>query len=115
MKIRVIKTLVDQRYAVHVEANDFSESEVKRMVNYGEPEIDLGGTIGTETYPSDLEKLKSGSPFKRTVDGRDFLTLADAETQADAWATEIVARIKVAVDYVRALDDTFTEEAVETY
>ena len=115
MQIRVTKTLVDQRYAVHITADDFSDSEVERMINYGEPEINLGGTIGTETYPDDLEKLKSGSPFKRTVDGRDFATLADAETQADAWATEMVARVKAGVDYVRALDDTFTQESLETY
>ena len=40
---------------------------------------------------------------------------AEAETAADEWAVEMVIRIKAAVDWIRALADTFTEETLETY
>lgn len=117
MKIRTIKNLSNRVYAVDVYADDFSELETERMVNYGEPEINIGGTIPPTNliYTDDLRRLKSDSPFSRKVDGRDFLTDAEAETAADEWGAELVVRIKAGVDYLRGLPDTFTDEALEQY
>ena len=115
MKIRTDKTLTDRRYRVSVFTSDFSENQVERMVNYGEPLVNLGGTVGIVVYPDAYEKIMSGSPFDFSADGRDYATDAEAELAADAWATEMGVRIKAAVDAIDALDDTFTGETVETY
>lgn len=115
MKIRTIKTLSNRIYSVSIETSDFSQDEINRMVNYGEPELNIGGTVGAATYPDDLRLLKSDSPFPFSADGRDYTTDAEAEAAADAWAVEIISRIKTLMDALRALGDTFTEESVETY
>lgn len=119
MKIRTIKTLKNRIYTTEIYVEDFSQEEGKRMANYGEPEINIGGTIpGVPldiVYPDDLKRLKTDSPFYRSVDGRDFTTDAEAETAADEWAAEMVVRIKAGIDYIRGLADTFTEESLETY
>ena len=115
MKIRTNQTLVDRRYTVSIETSDFSEAEVDRMKNYGEPEINVGGTVGAETYPDDLKKLKSDSPFTFTADGRDYTLDSDAQAAAEAWQAELVSRIQAAMDALRSLLDTFTGEELETY
>jgi len=119
MKVRTIKTLKNRIYTTEIYVDDFSQMETQRMTNYGEPEINIGGTIpGVPldiVYPDDLKRLVTDSPFTRSVDGRDFTTDVEAETAADEWAAEMVIRIKAAVDWVRALSDTFTEESLETY
>ena len=119
MKVRTIKTLKNRVYTTEIYVEDFSQDENQKMVNYGEPEVNIGGTIpGVPldiVYPDDLRRLKTDNPFIRSVDGRDFTTDAEAETAADEWAVEMVIRIKAAVDWIRALADTFTEETLETY
>lgn len=117
MKIRTIKTILDRRYKVEVQTSDFSEVQTNRMVNYGEPEINVGGTIPATNleYTDSLKRLQSDSPFTFSSDGRDFATDAEAETAADEWAAEMTVRIKAGVDYINGLADTFSEETVETY
>jgi len=115
MKIQTKKVVEDRKYYVSIYTSDFSEVEELRMVNYGEPDISMGGVIGLAEYPVTYRKLKTGSPFKFVADGRDYALDSDAETAADEWAAEIITRIKAAVDAIRSLDDTFTEESLETY
>ena len=67
----------------------------------------------TFTLPDNLKLLKSDSPFAASFDQKDN---ADAEDRANLWADEIEAKIKAALDALRALGpDTFTGEEAETY
>jgi len=69
-------------------------------------------TEPTFTLPDNLELIKSDSPFAQGFDERDS---ADAEARADLWTAEVTTKLKAAVTALRALDDTFTGETVETY
>jgi hypothetical protein len=118
MKILVKKTLSNDVCIAQISTSDFSEGDISLMSRFAEPEIDLGGTYGAEpdefTLPTDLVKIKSDSPFVYKADSRD-LTREVAEDQADVWAAAIVVKIKAAIDALRALSDTFTEETSQTY
>lgn len=115
MKIRTNQTLTDRKYTVVVGVEDFSELEEELMVNYGEPELNIGGTVGAVTYTDDLKRLKSDSPFRFIADGRDYPLDSDAQTAAEDWQVEMASRIKALMDALRALVDTFTGEELETY
>jgi hypothetical protein len=69
-------------------------------------------TEPTFTLPNNLELIKSDSPFVQGFDERDS---ADAEAKADLWTAKVTVKLKAAVTALRALDDTFTGETVETY
>jgi hypothetical protein len=84
------------------------------MANFGEPEIDLGGSFtGPPAYdlPSNLARIMSESPFTQSFDERDH---ADAKDRANVWGDEMVDRIEAAVIALRALSDDYTREEVET-
>lgn len=115
MKIRTNQTLADRKYTVVIATEDFSELEEELMKNYGEPELNVGGTVGIAVYPDDLRNLKTGSPFRFVADGRDYALDSDAQTAAEEWQAEMLVRIKALMDALRALVDSFTGEELETY
>ncbi len=112
---RTFKTLQNNKFMVEIRTEEFSELDTNLMLNFGEPEINAGGSFtGPPAYSlsDDLEKIKSGSPFKQSFDSADF---GDAEARADVWADEIIVRLKAELDTLRALADGFTGETTETY
>ncbi len=44
MKIRTFKEMADNRYVVDIETEDWSEGDKELMNDFGEPEINIGGT-----------------------------------------------------------------------
>lgn len=64
------------------------------------------------TLPDNLELIKSDSPFSQGFDERDS---DDAEERANLWATQVTQKLKDAITALRALDNTFTGENVETF
>ena len=59
--------------------------------------------------------IKSGCPFVQKFDSRDAGSVAQAEVQSDMWVTVVDARLKAAIDDMRADVDNFTTESMETY
>lgn len=115
MNIRTFKQIVGDVFQVSIHTEDWSEGDNDLMASYGEPEIDLGGSFtGPPSYtlPSNYSRIKSGSPLIVRIDGADFV---DAEDRADVWAVEVTARLKAAIDALRANLDDFTGESVEQY
>jgi hypothetical protein len=74
VKIRTHNTIENGKYRVTKLTEDFSEADVEGMEEFGEPEIDLGGSFGTDPVfelSTNLEKVKTGSPFTYRFDTRD--------------------------------------------
>lgn len=112
MKIRIFSTVDNDVYKVTMYTEDWSEGDLKLMQLFAEPEIDLGGSFtGPPAYelPSELVRIKTGSPFSQSFDARDH---ADADERAVVWDEAIQAKIQAAVAALRALQDTFTGEEV---
>jgi hypothetical protein len=115
VNIRTFKQIVSDVFQVSIHTEDWSEGDDELMASYGEPEIDLGGAFTGPpafTLPSNLTRIKSGSPFIGRFDGSDHV---DAEERADVWAAEVIVRLKAAIDTLRANSDTFTGETLEQY
>lgn len=64
------------------------------------------------TLPNNLVLVNSDSPFTAKFDNRDS---EDAEDRANLWTTTIVTRLKEAITTLRALNDSFSGESVETF
>ena len=113
MKLRTFKEVTDNVFKSSLSTEDWSQADKELMARFGEPEVDLGGSFTPPVYtlPANLVRVMTESPFTETFDKRDN---ADAETRADTWASTIRDRINTALTTLRALSDTFTEEAVET-
>ena len=67
------------------------------------------------TLTEALRLVKNESPFVERFDVRDEVYAGDAEESALLWASTIIARIKVAMDALRANADGFSGESCETY
>ena len=112
MNIRKFYSLDNNIYTVTLKTEDWSENDKQLMQDFGEPQIDLGGSFTTPTFtlPSRLASIMSDSPFIQAFDFRDY---ADAEDRADRWATTISSRLVSSVTALRGLSDTFTREAIQ--
>lgn len=117
MNLRTFKKLDDGVYQIKIETQDWSENDRLLMTRFSEPEIDLGGDFpginsgGEFTLNTRLVKIMTESPFTQRFDSRDY---DDADDRAESWKTEIQTRITDAILNLRALDDTFTGEEVQT-
>lgn len=133
MKIRVFKKLVDNVFHVRVQTEDWSENDVSLMVKYGEPEINLGGSItytptcssdsGSDSDPSDVTiklddvyvRIMTESPFTHKFDVRDFNCVADAQTVASVWTSGLERTIISKVSDLRSKAEFFATEEITEY
>ena len=118
MKIRVYSAVENGVFKVTITTEDWSEGDRQLMADYGEPQIDLGGTIDGQApdyvvfqLPDDYVNVMSDSPFQQGFDSRDT-SAATAQDRAIAWKTTMVGRIEQAVTVMRETADTFTNEEV---
>jgi hypothetical protein len=117
-QIRVSKEIENQTFKVRIATEEFSQDDEDLLIEFGEPEVDLGGDFtGPPAYTlaNNLAKIKSESPFVQSFDGRDEVSDAVAQSKADVWATEVVARIKTEMTTLRANANTFNDESLETF
>lgn len=131
MKIRIFKKLVDNVFYVRVQTEDWSENDVQLMVKYGEPEINLGGTIvytptcssDSDSDPSDIPvklddvyvRIMTETPFTHKFDVRDFGCVADAQTVASEWASGLERTIISKVSDLRSKAEFFATEEITEY
>jgi len=115
--IRVYQTIENDVWKVTF-VNDvaqLSEADKKAMRNFGEPEINVGGTIldgdALEfTLPDKYVKIKSDLPYTAEFDSRDEPFDTDTQDKVEGYRTEIIARFTQAFTDLRAQSDTFTGE-----
>ena len=112
MKIRKLYTLDNAVYTVSLATEDWSQGDKDLMTEFGEPQIDLGGSFTTPTFtlPNKLVSILSDSPFVQSFDSRDH---ADADDRADRWATDVSARLVASVNTLRSNSDSFSREEVQ--
>lgn len=113
MKIRSDKSIRQNVYLVEVKTEAFSETDLQLMQKFGEPEVNVGGTIpmGQSNFslPAKNLRVRSDFPYTARFDGD---ALEDAAARANAWRTEMESRIQTAITALRANSDTFTAESV---
>ncbi len=139
MKIRIYKRLIDKIFHVIVHTEDWSEADRLLMLKYGEPEINLGGTlycgpnhyvgVSSGDYSEDSSssslvkeitiddayaRVMTESPFIEKFDIRDF-GFEDAKILATEWGHMIEDRIIDAVKSLREKGDFFATEEITEY
>ncbi len=92
-----------------------SEADKKKMQQYGEPEIDLGGTFLADTeleydLPSKLAKIRSDFPYTQEFDSRSEPFDTDTQTKVEGYRDQIVGLFTDAITTLREIPDTFTGE-----
>lgn len=98
--------------------NQLSEGDKKAMRQYGEPEIEMGGTfldntINEFTLPLKKVRVRSDLPYTEEFDSRDELFETNTQVKVLAYRDEIVSRFTSAFTTLRAISDTFSGE--QTY
>jgi len=120
MKIRMFYFIENGVYGVSVVTEDWSEGDVRLMEKFGEPEINVGGTlsieVGEDTYEhltldDKYVRIRSGSPITRRFDSRDTV---HASEFAELWGERIRGAIGTAYSDLHAKQDGFTREVVYT-
>lgn len=119
MKLRIFKSIENLVYVVRFE-NDIiamSNSDKSLMQRFGEPEINMGGTIpySATTYVLDnkFARIRSDFPQRVELDSRSVPFNTSTLTKVNAYVAEITARFSAAVAALRANTDGFTSEIIE--
>ena len=133
MKIRTFQKLENYRFVVRVVTEDWSEGDISLMRQYGEPEIDVGGTVAYvyggsssdsdsssgianiryEYFATNYIKIMTRFPYMRIFDGRDYESVDEAIAVGKAWSDDIETKIRMAVRDLRAMTSDFQHETVE--
>ena len=101
MKKRIFTDMADSVFRVMINTEDWSFGDIDLMVQFGEPEIDVGGDIEyvfdgdtkTKTLGSELVRIVHGFPYARCFDSRDYSSYNEAVAVGLAWKDEILRRI----------------------
>ncbi len=96
-----------------------AESDKILMRHYGEPQINVGGTIldGEETeftLPDRYLKIRSDFPFQSEFDSKGTPFDTDTQAKVEGYRDEILDRIETALTTLRANVDTFTDTKLYT-
>lgn len=115
MKIRIFKEISGGKFRVNILTEDFSEEELRRIDEQGDPEVEVGGDFTAPVFelPTSKRPAKagfSGEGYTKSFDGADF---GNAQAMADSFATEIETRIFAAMQVLKDNDVTdFEGESV---
>lgn len=129
MKIRVFQRLVDDRLEVLLITEDWSCGDIELMTQFGEPEINVGGSIEyiydedvgsssgdteirVKDFPTELVRVLHGFPYSRIFDARDYESFDEAKAVAEAWKVDVVDKIGDAVLELRSKSTSFATEEV---
>lgn len=116
MKKRIYQGFDNSVFQVVVRTEDWSQGDLELMVQYGEPEVDIGGDIQylfdgetkTATFGSEFLRVLHGFPHVRGFDARDYpnetetKSLEEAKAVGIAWKDAVLGRIDTAITSLRA-------------
>lgn len=110
MKKRVFSTMDNGVYRIDVSTEDWSEGDLELMAQFGEPLVNLGGTISysvadvakEKTFGDEFVRLLHGFPYSRGFDSRDYGSVDEAVAIGKAWKEESLKKIDEAVVELRA-------------
>jgi hypothetical protein len=117
MILRVFQKIVNDVWSVTF-VNDplaLSEGDKLAMQQFGEPEINLGGTFlaeteNTFTLPIQLAKIRSDFPYTQYFDARDAAYSSNTQVKVLGYRDAIVTLVTAAMTTLREQADTFTSE-----
>jgi len=92
-----------------------TEGDKKAMRQFGEPEVELGGTFLADTenefvLPTKKAKVRADFPYTQYFDARDAAFEDATQTKVEAYRDAIMTRITTAFTDLREMADTFTGE-----
>jgi hypothetical protein len=128
MKKRVFQRLVDSTFEVVIITEDWSCGDRELMVQFGEPEVNVGGdvyyvnedvssssgddAVKVVNLPDELVRIMNGFPYSRIFDARDYESYEEARAVAAAWKEKVLGNIDEAVIRLRNMHVNFDTEEV---
>lgn len=120
MKIRIFQNMDDMVYRIVMFTEDWSQGDVELMVQYGEPEIDVGGEVEyivdgeqkSKTFGDEYIRLIHGFPYSRGFDARDYDSVMEAISLGNAWKDKVVSDIRLAIAELRSKSTAIPTEEV---
>lgn len=128
MKKRVFQRLVDSTFEVVIFTEDWSCGDRELMVQFGEPEVNVGGevyyvyedvssssgddAVKVVNLPDELVRIMNGFPYSRIFDARDYESYEEARAVAAAWKEKVLGNIDEAVIRLRNMHVNFDTEEV---
>ena len=110
MKIRVFSNLCNGVYRIIINTEDWSQGDLDLMFKYGEPELNVGGSVtydinnsnSIKTFGDEYIKLFHGFPYARNFDSRDYNKNVDeAISIGTAWKNSVLTKIDGAIRTLR--------------
>jgi hypothetical protein len=120
-KFRVFQSLDNNEHVLLITVDQATISSTDRdlIAKYGEPEINLGGTIYADdtttllvTLPNEYIKIISGLPHKILVDSSAVPWDTDTTNKLTSYRKRLQERIVAAVTALRANTDTYSNEYI---
>jgi len=101
------------------DADALSDTDRKKMKQFGEPEIEVGGVYleaapDEFTLPTKSVKIRSDFPFVQSFDSKSEPFDVNTQTKVEAYRDEIVSRFSTALVDLRNTVDTFSGEKTYT-
>lgn len=98
MKVRVARELVEGRYQVTFQVDDFTSEEVKKMSQFGPPIITLTRTVNNLQHRYNVAITQVPT----------MVAAFPTEELAKAYENDVLAQLKSSIDSIRAREDKFT-------
>ena len=101
MTVKINKYISNNVFYAEINSS-LNPDEISLIKKYGEPDINLGGTL-TETInvPSQFKKIYSDSPLQfNSID----------ESIVNTWIIVIIERLRIAMETLKGNSDSFTDE-----
>ena len=115
VNLRTFKDLKNNVYSVLLKFDTFPDQDLELMSDFGEPEVDVGGSFtgppAFSNLATQLRKLKSGFPFTQTFDATGD---AQAKDKANVWQSEMITRITAVMATLRGNTDDFSGESLNS-
>ena len=117
-RLRVYQTIDNDLWKLTFvnDPDELSDTDKKLMQKFGEPEIQVGGSFGTDpdtfTMPSQTVRIRSDFPFTQTFDSTTTPFNSDTQIKVLAYRDAIVSAFTSALTTLRETPDTFTGEQV---
>ena len=122
MKKRIFSSMDNSVFWISIDTEDWSEGDLELMVQFGEPEVNVGGEISyayhdepkAKTFGDEFVRLLHGFPYRRCFDARDYEGTDEAVAIGAAWKEAVLARIDSAIVSLRSnVAPLPTEEVAE--
>lgn len=110
MKIRVFLDMDDSVFRIAINTEDWSEGDITLMEQFGEPEVDVGGTVQyvldgeakSKDFGSQFVRVLHGFPYARGFDRRDYDSYEEAIALGGAWKDMVVNKLRSSVSALRS-------------